>query len=530
MEQKKRNLALVFILILLFSISIRVPMRNLYPTLPDTYVMYRLASHVEDEGYITWNKNPLSLTGYYPHSYQSAGIVLLSELKLLLGTDYNTAILLWNIFNIAVFGLMIYLISLLIFKDHIVSNLVVFIYLNSRLFFYFTSIAYSVRNIYLMFFIFLLWLLFKRSMKYRNHLIILTLLMMIVSHKLFIVTPVIFLAYFTSRYITKKNKITNKTVSYVLVALTFLFFAVSFLINPVFYTGPLQTSPVSTGIEMVDYLIDFLYRYAMSIGIVVIAIPFGYYLLAKKDNKRYQDIFLLSALMFFAPIIHEQTYVFYLIIPLFTLITGYAFKRLMSYKNMRNIPFFMMSVLLMASMVLPAFVTIEPGNKEEKVDADDYTYMRERTIMLAEHLREKKDTRYTIVCNKHDIYCYQISAISQKEIDSITALHNLERLDDYYTGNIDTEIDLKNLFGIKDPLFNRTYYPGIYRDALVADRMNPVNMKKIIDFTGVNVVIDSNRADSLKNSHMIREKYWPLSKVYNNGIQQIRPIPEGFLT
>ena len=125
--------------------------------------MYKLSNDIQQQKYIQWIYSPISLTGYYPLSYQTGGILILAELSTILGVNVSTTIYVWNIALILIIGILIYLISMNCTHDKFLSLIVVLIYLNARFLFHYTDWYFSVRNVFLMFFMFLLWLFIKYS-------------------------------------------------------------------------------------------------------------------------------------------------------------------------------------------------------------------------------------------------------------------------------------------------------------------------------------------------------------------------------
>jgi len=511
-----RKLVFILLLIFLFSLTFRIPIQGKYPKGYDTYTSYKLSTDIKQKGYIGWVLNPLSLTGFIPISYPTGGILLLSILSTITETSIPIAIILWNFVLILILTFFIYLISFVIFKNKLVSFITTLIYLNCRFLISYSDWFYSVRNLFLVLFIFLIWLFICKDLKNKFVLVLIVLLLMLITHRLVVVAVLIIAPYILSRFL-KKEFVNSKYFLYLVLALSLLFLSVSFYFIANLNVAPLIYSPIRTNIEYLDVIIDIIFRFCMQIGVITVLIPLGYAMLLFKKNKNEKDVFVIMTVTFFIPFLSETTYSFYLMLPFWIIAASYFFEYLLRLSYMSK-SYLKIGVicLIIISLILPLFITV----RESK---SDITFVRDQTNSLKTYLLDKADNE-VVVCNYHEIYCDQLTALSNNKIRTLSTLSDLMVADRYNISNWDIDIRLKQIFSFKDPILNKKYFDELYSGYIIHWNLDSHLLSKIIEFTKVGYILDSNNPDSLENRPILEKKFGDLNQIYDNGLQQIKPL------
>ena len=513
---KKNKIFIVLLLVILFSLSFRVPIAQKYPTGTDTYTMYKLSTDIQQKKYIEWILSPISLTGYFPLSYQTGGILLLSEISLILGTNFFNTLIYWDIFMIIVIGVLIYLIAKTIFKNNFLSIISVLVYLNVRFLIYYTTWYYSVRNLFLILFVTFIWLLLSKKFRFKYTLIFIICTLMIITHKLFIVLPILLLSYLIAYFVWKKEIHKSKFFAHIILLLTTTLFIGSVFINGIIKLAPTIGPSFKIHNVFLNQLVYLIFTYATQIGLTAFFFVIGYLALIYKKNKDRNDIFIIVTFILFAPILTEPTYIGYIILPFFAITIVYGIKFLIE-RRVFNTLFYkkMIIVILLIFLIAPMFI-------KTYTVYDDSIQPRDQTIQLTNYFMKINDTK-TVICNYHEIYCNHITALSENSIPSLSTSSDLLNVKKFNISNISIIYSLKKIAIFKEPIFDRDYFDEMYEGYLIRYHPDKITATRIVDFFKIEYIVDTNFIESVSNENSIRNAFGGFNnQIYNNGLQKVQ--------
>ena len=241
---------------------------------------------------MVWNINFLTALGLTSTSYLSGGIIFLAELSSLLGMSITDAIVIWNLFLIIACGLLIFLIVKELFRDNLIAFLALLIYLNTR-FFIAYSTFFTTRNILHLFFLTILFLLFKKPNIRKILLIVLLIGLSFMTHRASILIGIFLIAFVLSKVLFKfyKNTLTHNLIILITGISLFLISVYSF------GHGTLGTEtakiPFTIGIKYIDSMLSIIFSMSMHFGVLILLLPLGYLFMMRKKEKNSKDIFII---------------------------------------------------------------------------------------------------------------------------------------------------------------------------------------------------------------------------------------------
>ena len=320
-------------LLVIFNIVFR------YPTTPheigfDSFFIHGLANSISASGYAEWILHPLSFFGLYPLSYPSAVPTILSIVSQASSLDTECVILLFG-FVLGILGMFAsYIMALEIRKDYLFAFLVAFAFSLSPAFIEFTRWTISTRNLFVALLPLFIWSLLcfhNKNQGKRKYLLLATIFLVILgsTHRMFLLMPLVIIAYFVTigiqfinNRINRDNLLSkHKLTETKIFSISILLFAVAFLIqfsNISFYKGiwyDYQTGAFFEGQSPLLLILNMSTNYMGHIGILIFFGLVGLLFLLRKRNKDFGELFVLVALLFLTSISALGLYVSLFILP-----------------------------------------------------------------------------------------------------------------------------------------------------------------------------------------------------------------------
>lgn len=510
---KKWKIAFIAIMVILFSLSLRLDLNNKYPKGVDTYELYTLAKNVQENGYVVWNIDIFTAVGMTSFSYPSGGIIFLAETSLLTGLNMTDFILLWNMILIIIAALIVYLTANTIFKNNIISLLTALIYLNAR-FFIAYSTFYTSRNILHLFFLTTIFLIIKKINFKNIFLIIFFITISFLTHRATVLICIFILAFIISRLTYKKYK--NNIFQNMII----LFFGILMFFISVYFFGHTNVGsettriPFELGIKYIDNILSILFTISMHFGLPTIILPIGYFFLITKKYKSQEDFFIFITITLSAGFAVETIYFFYLFLPILAFLAGYFLKRILSVHK----PLFKITTIffIVVALIAPIYITIIK-------ESSDLLVVRQQTLKLISFLDENRIQK-SVICNNHVVYCTQISSLS-KNTNALTHTSVRTLINNIILEKSDFNIfNIRNKITLKDSILGIPLFSDSYTQAIINWNTPKPVLDKLLEFTNVGYIIDSNNFDSLKNRDKINDKFGIMNQIYDNGLQQVEVI------
>ncbi|MDW7775649.1 MAG: hypothetical protein SCH39_04825 [Methanosarcinales archaeon] len=327
MKLSNRTHLLLWILLIILNFILRIP------TTPheigyDSVDIHILANSISSFGTAMWWSNPLSVIGMYPLSYASAIPFILSGIFQCSSTDMELVLLIFCII-ISLFGTFgAYLLAGMILENDIFRFLVALIFSTSQGVLTLTTWTVSTRGFFIMLLPLFVYSLLKcRSFRFRYSLMTIFFFILLLStHNLiFFIYPLITSYFLTIIFYEIRTYIhINENTDDIFSIVSFISFFVLLLVPLIFLQELWMNDPeimrgdITSRYAVVQSVAMTNVRY---IGPLIFMIFGGYVSILFKRNKKFNDWFLLFALISLAPLIYVQTYMkWFLIIFIYLLI------------------------------------------------------------------------------------------------------------------------------------------------------------------------------------------------------------------
>lgn len=516
MDHSHKNywkMTLLVLAVLLFSLSFRIDLNNEYPRGVDTYDLYSLSKDVQDRGYVVWNTEILTALGLTSFSYPSGGIVFLSDLSLVTGNNVMNAIFIWNFFLIMICGLLVYIILKRFFNDGLIPILSTLIYLNSR-FLISYSTFFTARNILHVFFLAVLFLLIRGVDWKRFAIIGAIVIVSFFTHRATVLVGLLILAFIISRISFKFYKNDKMHNLLILSASIILFLATVFVVGHSNIGSDTTRLPFSLGNQYLNDLLRIIFSVSMHFGLLIVLLPLGYYFLLTKSNKSPDDFFILILFTLGCAFLVETVYFFYVFLPITVIVMSYFLEHL--FKTDRKHVKAWSVVVIVLALIAPIFITVLESTS-------DISKVLPQTVSTAAYL-DSEGINKSIACNNHVIYCSHMMALGS-DIDSLTYTSGRMMIDRINITN--KTVDLSNIRGkivVRDNILGTALYADSYTTAIINWNTNPIILDKLVRFTNLGYIIDSNTADAIRNRAKITQKFGNMNTVYDNGLQQVEVV------
>ncbi len=392
MKFTKRSKYLLFGLLVALNIIIRIPSVP-HECTDDSYMIHVFANSISLFGQAEWWLHPLSIGGFYPCSYASAVPFMLSGISQCTGINMECTIWLFSLLA-GVFSMFAaYLMAGAIKDNDIFKFLVAFAYSLSPGILVHSTFAVSTRGLFTILLPLFIYLLLKT----RNYLryVILTFILfavlVVTHHFIYFIIPIIFIYIILLAFYKLKEhvKIVKIPTNYLNIAFIFCFFGM--LLAP-FLTRMFITA--GSRYDWINILGILNIRYT---GILFAFALGGFIYLTLKDNKRFEDWFLLLILLCLVPIFYIKTYAHFFIAIFFCMLTGVALINVANvYKQNKKV---VALVIIISLLLAVSFSGFYQHWRTHTYGGHSDWYMDETTNAGALWTQDNIDTNKRLVCN-----------------------------------------------------------------------------------------------------------------------------------
>lgn len=306
----KRMWILLWICLILLNVIFRIPVTP-HEIGHDSFMMHFLADSISEFGYAKWWLNPLSIVGLYPYSVSSALPFYLSGASQIMSMDMEHTI--WIVLSI--FGIFsaftAYLMAGAIRDDKIFQFITAFIYSTSTGILVYTTWSASGRGLFLVLLPLFIYFLIKSRfslLKYGIFTVVFFILLLATHNMVYLVAPII-LGFFISLVISNIQLKSSNLYRGVILLIFFAFFLIQLSVKKV-------------------VLYNIILSYARYTGVLIVFAIGGFVFLLFKNNKTFEERFLIIALLFLTPILSIVLYSKYFMIPLEVLLVSYGIMNL----------------------------------------------------------------------------------------------------------------------------------------------------------------------------------------------------------
>lgn len=352
-----------------FSLLIRYPEQN-HPIGSDSFANVSLSNKILDNGNIPWFVNLFSLTGIYPFSISTGGLVLTAALCDLTGIKAEIGSFLLCHF-VGFFGTS----SLFIFVHKITENSflsfsIAFIFSTNNQFLGWTSWDLSYRALFISLipiYLFLSYRLFniKKNIDIKEiFLLLFFLLCLITVHRMFFylaLTSLAFLLFQFSRrklnYYSKHKKSSTFLFFFLLTTISFLYSISGFSYWDPSYEFLMEYDFIIEQKSGLKVLINMLFEYSISMGVLL---PFSFigfvYICFKNKTDSFLFIYLIIPfVMILCDIIYIKSY----LIPFISILIGFGIYSSFDHIRIEKYKATLAVVLLLSvSALVPKFVEV----------------------------------------------------------------------------------------------------------------------------------------------------------------------------
>jgi hypothetical protein len=381
MVEKKYILGLIIVLIL-SNILFRLPVTPHQKSL-DGFLVNTIANSIQEEKYIKFTINPLSIFGFYPLSYPTGVPILIAQLSSITGINSENIIFLYAIVCSIIAAISMYMLSGNFNKNNMFRFTAAFAYSLSHIFLEWTQWTGNSRALFLailpLFIYTCMKMMDKKSLKYLILTVILFIMLMTI-HRLFIFNIILITTLIVSKFlkfIIEKNNIGNKTI----ITLAILFLVISTLFG-LFVLGKFRV--FSYKLEQNSYydsfmlfrdngILEIINYYILAIGTLSIFFFIGIPKIILKNKKEEQYYFLLISLGILGLLIKDIQYAFQYSLVIIAIITAYGIKSMgdfiIKYKIIKKATIFYVFIILISFSALSYMLVFDSTKKsltEEK--------------------------------------------------------------------------------------------------------------------------------------------------------------------
>jgi len=263
----------------------------------DSFKMHIMTNSISEFGYAKWIIHPLSIIGLYPASYSSTMQFLISGISQSMGFDNESILFLYCVFLGLLSMFTAYLMAEEIVDNDFFKFLAAFGFSTVPAVLGYSTWTMPTRGLFVVLAPMLIFLLLRcrKSLKFVPLTFFLAVFLFATHHLFYFLLP----AFFSFFIIISLDKYVNSMrIPEKIMPLFFIFgFIIMFLIP--FLTGRFIESSRYASID-ISYL-----RY---VGILIIPALGGLIYLIFKNNKSFEEMFLLLTLIFLTIFVYQQTY------------------------------------------------------------------------------------------------------------------------------------------------------------------------------------------------------------------------------
>ncbi|MBA3044784.1 MAG: hypothetical protein FP824_01070 [Euryarchaeota archaeon] len=437
-KMSSRVVLLCLLTLIILSIALR------YPTTPhqlgaDGYFNNAMAKFIIDDGYAKWILTPFSYLGLGPFAYPAAMHFFVATIAQLGNIPIEEAVLYLNLM-LGVCGVLFsFLMVRELTNNRMIALLASFFFSTSPEFLRLTNWNGSSRSMVMVFFLLLIFLLFrtqyaKRSESHSHYIetiiTFLTLILLLIigtMHRMWIFSIFILIGYAMARPLTSIKKVVNvrtgiwnqknhRLISFTFFALWGLAIAgliMAQLSNFAFYGGMNLWSKYQTGLFFSGSSIPALFMnlaidYWSGWGLISVFLIVGAYLMFRARNKKFSTIFLLGSILSIAPIATLGLYSKLILIVFVTPLVAIGLIWFISQKKLRRIALPLLLVILIAS---GGFNVLMVDHWQNSSGGD---YMKESEYDLALFVKYNLDETDTYISN-NQVFGNQVLSVADSQ-------------------------------------------------------------------------------------------------------------------
>ncbi len=500
---------LIFILLILLNLIVRIPSIPHESGL-DSFFNHALAESISQFGCAKWWVNVLSVIGFYPFSECSGVPFILSGINQSTGIEMELTILIVSII-FGIFSLFtMYLLAGAISDDETFKILTSCIYSLSPGIITFTTWNMSTRGIFLVIlplFIYKLLQIKKSTIKNGFLAICLFLLLMTIHHFILFTIPIVF-SYFLIVIIYEKIKNHNK---FNVVYITLFFIAITM---PFFYNIFIEGFKYTQLKELI--LTNIRYT-----GILLIYSIGGFIYLSLKKRKSFSELFMLIAIILFAPLIWMQVYGYWFFLIYSSILIGFSLTNLtkISGKNKKYV-----TVVLIISLCLSVSMSSFYQHWHTDIENNDQGfkwYMDEKSYDGALWTKDYIGVNKRLVGNDNleDKRMFAISGVPTllDASDPHMLVYGFVKIEDVPIARntqISSKLDIESPYAIGPNYTSVGYLKNHLMEQGINENTSLYNASRIISTLNLSYVVENRLGVTNK---FIQSIYTQKNNIYDNG-------------
>lgn len=320
---------LLWICLILLNVIIRIPVTP-HEIGHDSFLIHFTADSISEFGYAKWWLNPLSIVGLYPYSTSSALPFYLSGASQIMSMDMEHTI--WIILSIlGIFSAFsAYLMAGAIKDNKFFKFITAFIYSTSPGILVFTTWDASGRGLFVVLLPLFIYFLIKSRFSIIKYgiVIILFLILLLATHNLFYLTAPIILGFWIALAISKIQIKSSNLYAGIILLILFLIFLLQLSVEKV-------------------VIYDLIVSFARYTGFLIVFAIGGFVFLLFKNNKTFEEKFLITTLLFLTPIFSVLVYSKYFMIPFEVLLVSYGIMNLIKVSKTKKYTKYIYFIIIM---------------------------------------------------------------------------------------------------------------------------------------------------------------------------------------
>ncbi|MHC1755342.1 MAG: hypothetical protein AB9861_07915 [Methanosarcina sp.] len=375
-EISQRKKVIFFVLLIILNTILRIP------SIPhqkgaDSFFVHSLANSITYFGQANWWVNWLSVFGLYPYSYASAVPFSLSgiaQLTGLTGLQMEKTILIFS-FILGLFSILTaYVLAGVIYNDFLFKYLTALFFSISQGVMVFSTWEISARGPFIIFLPFFLFILIKK-LKLRKTILLLIILNVFLAsiHHYFYFGLILLTIFIILKLLSKIDLTSNRdyhlTYMYIIALIASLTFP--------FFTRALIEAGSRYQWVLTALMINIRY-----VGPILIYFFGGLLYLIFKQDKKFEEIYLLAILVVLIPTMYSHLYGVFILLTIIIIFTSLGFRNLLvSYERQphKKISIIFTVLILISFSAFSGFY-----NHTRTGDSQNYWYMPEVTYKAAE--------------------------------------------------------------------------------------------------------------------------------------------------
>jgi len=397
--------------VILFCLLVILGLVFRFPTTPheigwDSFAVHVMANSISEFGYAKWWIHPTSVIGWYPYSSVSAVPFLLSGISQCLSIDMESVILLYSVVLgfFSVFGA--YLMAGAIWNNDLFKFLVTFVFSTSQGIITFSTWTANARTLFVISLPLFIYLLLKtRAFKVRFSILTFVILMLLLTthHYIYFTIPIIIgyliivMVYKSGNYV-KSIRIPENFANFAVFASFSIMFLIPYFYRSLWWTDP-EMGRSAGGASIYTWISTMMLSgYIRYIGILIIFVVGGYMYLLFKQNKCFEEWFLLLILANLAPLLYIPTYTKWFIICFACLLIGVALTNIAKASQKRKYAVSFVVILLLLSVSFTGYYQYLHFLN----DPDPHTrYMKERTYVGALWMKDNINKDKNMIAERY---------------------------------------------------------------------------------------------------------------------------------